>query len=247
MLISQNCSQPNSEQILSLIRTNYGTPKVSHLLRLLASYNLIQLTRVEAVRVDRPSKREQLTVKLVQRYFPELNIQMLDSSPEPAQAREPLEQLEIASQILISRGIDQEGIFRLTKSLARPEELRAMIQSGTPIDLHRENLHDLAGLFKCSLLKSFPGMLTEEDIHQIVATHNPTAYLSALSQDRRRFLALLGQVCRAIDGNKDRNRMDMSNLARVIAPNMFQHHDPMVEFRLINPTIEATRIILFHA
>lgn len=247
MLISQNCTQAPAEQILSLIRTNYGPPKVSQLLRHLTSYNLIQLNRFEPICLVSPTKREELTVKLLQRYFPELNIQMIYSPAEPTQVQGPLEQFENAAKMLIQRGIEQEGIFRLTKSLTRPEELRIKIHSGDVVDWHQENLYDLATLFKCSLLKSLPEMLKEEDIRQIVATNDPSSYLSSLSPDRRRFLGLLGRVCRAIDGNKDRNRMDMSNLARVIAPNMFQHQDPLVEFRLINATIEATRIILSNA
>ena len=248
--------------LLSYIKHAHGQ-KPSNIYKSLATLNLIQLGRLDPVTIPNPSLRQQLLVRLLKKTFAELPISMTDGhggdgaagaehgqekeTPKVGETEGPLGQLERAAEVLLERGVECEGIFRLARSSNRPEELRAQIMRGEAPPMWEEDPFDLAALFKGYLLKSLPGMLSEAAIEEITRTGSSRAFLETLPTERRTFLAILGRVCRAIDAQQARNKMDLSNLARVVAPNMFQHHDASVELRLIAATIEATKVILQQA
>lgn len=247
-----------SNDLLSYLKHSHGQ-KPSNIYKSLATLNLIQLGRLDPVTIPNPSLRQQLLVRLLKKTFAELPILMTDGHYDDngaerkeeafiARASEgPLEQLERAAEVLLERGVACEGIFRLARSSSRPEELRIRIVQGEAPPMLDEDPFDLAALFKCYLLKSLPGMLNEAAIGEITRTGSSEGFLTTLSTERRTFLAILGRVCRTIDAQQAHNKMDLSNLARVIAPNMFQHPDASVELRLIASTIEATKILLQQA
>lgn len=188
-----------------------------------------------------PTTAEVLATKLLKSHFPNLPV---DIELPTGEQCNPMYQLRMAAELLIEKGHHMEGIFRLTKSLDRPDILASQIASGSPVDMSIDSPYDLASMFKVYTRKYHPNLLTEADISSIIAKQNASEYMASLSAERREFLTLLIQLCRAIDANKEENKMDLSNIARVLGPNFFQHPEAKVEMRLIAPTIDAVHIIL---
>lgn len=229
-------------------------PKFSDVIKHLAAFTPKQLAAIGEIQISAPSRRELLIINLLKQRHPTLRIRITQpcTAPEACCGTEdertefvaPAEQLRVAAEIIALRGIEEEGIFRLMKNLSRVEELRAAIASGQRINMLGDSPFDLASLLKAYTRVNVPNLLDAEKIEQIVAANDATLYLSTLDPETREYVGFLGRVARNVASHQEKNRMDMSNLARVFAPNFFQHPDPLVEMKYIKATIEATKIIL---
>ncbi|PJF19582.1 Rho GTPase-activating protein 1 [Paramicrosporidium saccamoebae] len=229
------------ESLISLIRPQ-PPQKISlaQTVEMLVQSNEISM---EPVILEDATVGEVLATRIMRSSFPEFPVTAVASN-DSTERIDPMVQLTHAADLITQHGISVEGIFRLTKSLERPEELASIIAAGTRADMEHDSPYDLASMLKIYTRKYYPNILSESDITSINETGDAATFLSTLTAERRRFLALLGALCRTIDSHQETNKMSMSNLARVLAPNLFQHPDPMVEMRLILPTIEAARIIM---
>lgn len=258
--------QVSGESFLVMLRPLSGErAKITDIIKVLALMSPSQISRIGEVIVNCPTRRELFLIKALVTQYPTLNIRFERNISSTATATvnvnanapsldidsrfsviaiNPIEQLCSAAEIIMRRGVGVEGIFRLTHSLDRPEELRAFISLGRPVNMDGDHPLDIASMLKLYTRIGFPNLLTESDLTDITKTKDCSHYLGSLSPDRRQYLNLLGTICRKVDAHKDITRMDLGNLARVFGPNFFQHTDPLIELRLINLTIEATKLIL---
>jgi hypothetical protein len=229
------------ESLISLIRPQpLQRASLAQTTELLVQSNEIN---IEPIILEDATVGEVLATRIVKSSFPNFPVTAIASNNVVGRI-DPMVQLIRAAELVAQKGIAAEGIFRLTKSLERPEELASEIAAGIQTDMDSDNPYDLASMLKIYTRKYYPNILSESDITSINETGDVTAFLSTLTAERCQFLALLGALFRTIDLHQETNKMSMSNLARVLAPNLFQHPDPMVEMRLILPTIEATGIIM---
>jgi hypothetical protein len=244
----QQISLTNHE-VITFLRSHSGHPTAfADIVRKLSLMQPSELATMEKIVILGANRRELYAIKTLATFFPTLKFHVEMAQTVPITGRfEPLEQLTMAAELLMQRGTIVEGIFRLACNFDRPEQLRRSIAAGIPVDMGSDNPLDIASMFKLYTRIGFPHLITENDLREMVKSGDCASYLSALSTDRRHFLALLGRLCRAIDSNKEINRMDLSNLARVFAPNFFQHPDPLTEMRLIGHTIDVTKLILASA
>ena len=233
------------DSIRNAIMMGAANSSIASVLKVISGISMIELGRLRMVNVPMASKQEKLMCRLIKRQFPELKLQVKESVRRFGMMG-AWDVIEAAFNELANRGWKEVGIFRLKQSSKRTEELYQMMCEGGYVDFKNELCHDIANALKMYLLRRLPRMLEIEDIEEVVATRSLARVYMKWNDEQKKFISLLGQLCRRIDALSGVNRMDMGNLARVIGPNMFQHEDPKVEFDMINKTIEATRLILTH-
>jgi hypothetical protein len=160
---------------------------------------------------------------------------------------EPLEQLEQIVDTIITKGAEVEGIFRLGASTEESKIIVKDICDGKQADISRVTPLSLANVIKRYTREVYPHLLTQEDIGRILAIEDASDYLASLPSRRRRFVGLLGRIARGLQSKVELNRMTITNLAIVFAPNFFQHPDPIVERDLNSPCRKVVELILLSA
>lgn len=150
-------------------------------------------------------------------------------------------------------GMKQEGIFRLMRNLDRVDQLVADLLNNKNVDWASQDCHDIAGTIKAYSRKRMNNMFSKQDIEEIVKSKSANDFMQRLRKSaladsssmlRHQQALFLSELAHAVNGEISSNRMDWGNLARVFAPNLFQHPDPAIELQLISSTIEATQLLL---
>ncbi|EAW47639.1 T cell activation RhoGTPase activating protein [Homo sapiens] len=132
--------------------------------------------------------------------------------------------------ILCLKGPSTEGIFRRAANEKARKELKEELNSGDAVDLERLPVHLLAVVFK-DFLRSIPRKLLSSDLFEewmgALEMQDEEDRIEALKQvadklPRPNLLLLkhLVYVLHLISKNSEVNRMDSSNLAICIGPNM---------------------------
>ncbi|XP_072499927.1 T-cell activation Rho GTPase-activating protein isoform X2 [Notamacropus eugenii] len=132
--------------------------------------------------------------------------------------------------ILRSKGPSTEGIFRKAASEKARKELKEELNSGGMVNLETRSVHLLAAVFK-DFLRSIPLKLLSSDLSEewmaALEKSNEENKIESLKQvtkklPRANLLLLKCLVCMlyAISKNSEVSKMDSSNLAICIGPNM---------------------------
>lgn len=224
-------------EIMQIMRPSLGSARyrVTDLIKILAPLKPHQLEAIGEIVIERANAHDRLAVKLLRYAFPELHIH---TNFTPA-----LRQIYSVMEAVVQRGKHDEGIFRLSKNIALAEGLATRILAEEEVDLSNIITYDLAIIIKTFTKQAFPHLIKLADLENFRTTENISLYLEGLTPVRRHYLGQLALMARAIAAEEATNRMSLSNLARVFAPNMHQDANPVVEFHWINTTIKMVERI----
>jgi len=138
-----------------------------------------------------------------------------------------------AMQTILAKGIDSEGIFRLSGHAGHISELKMQIDSGIFVDLDKiENVHDLSGLFKLFFRELPDPLLTYEYYDEFSAVlrepkekhgHALSLIIPKLPLHNRVLLEQLTLFLIKISNNSAVNKMTISNLSIVFGPNLLRN------------------------
>ncbi|XP_004628573.1 T-cell activation Rho GTPase-activating protein isoform X2 [Octodon degus] len=132
--------------------------------------------------------------------------------------------------ILCLKGPSTEGIFRKAASEKARKELKEELNCGSSVDLERLPVHLLAAVLKdflrsiplkllsCDLFEEWMGALEKQDEEDRIEALKQVA--GQLPQPNLLLLKHLVSVLHLISKNSEVNKMDSSNLAICIGPNM---------------------------
>lgn len=215
---------------------------LGELVKLLATQSPSIIASIPEIVIKKPNAHDHLVVKLMCMQFPALKIRTTQ--------RETMENMYKIMDEIIKRGLEKEGIFRLTFDLEGAQSMMHKVIDGEQIvEIASTEPHDLAIVVKGFTRNAFPNLIQTSDLETFKAKgiSSVASYLANLSSTRRFYLAKLAALCRNIAENESKNKMNIHNLARIMAPNMFQDRDPMKEIAFINTTISFVEEILKQA
>uniref|UniRef100_A0A8C3MUG6 Uncharacterized protein n=1 Tax=Geospiza parvula TaxID=87175 RepID=A0A8C3MUG6_GEOPR len=136
--------------------------------------------------------------------------------------------------ILYMKGPSTEGIFRKTANEKARKELKEDLNKGGNVDLKSKSVHLLAVVLK-DFLRNIPSKLLSADLYEkwMQALEKPSKQekieelkevADKLPRPNLVLLKLLLSLLHHISQNAETNRMDSSNLAICIGPNMLSPH-----------------------
>ncbi|XP_007883044.2 rho GTPase-activating protein 40 isoform X1 [Callorhinchus milii] len=137
---------------------------------------------------------------------------------------------------LEQKGLETEGILRISGSVARMKNLQKELEENfyqKTFDWEKVNQNDAAGLLKMFIREMPHPLLTTEYLSAFAAVKNITDHkqrLHALNllvlilpePNRCTLKCLLEFLCKVI-GKEKKNRMNLWNVSTIIAPNLFMH------------------------
>ncbi|EPZ36660.1 RhoGAP-domain-containing protein [Rozella allomycis CSF55] len=138
--------------------------------------------------------------------------------------------LEWLITIIIEKGLENEGIFRIPGSTTRILKVKKQINKGEYPDKESLNIHDVAGLFKLFIRELSEPLMT-------FRFHLPLRFIQSLRDSKdaiqslkfivillpltnRSALQYIVWFLRKVSDLSQLNKMDASNLATVIGPNI---------------------------
>ena len=229
-----------SSTIINIMRSPTGYKyQITDLISVLATISPEQLSRIPEIVLDKPTLHDRSVLTALAMQYPQLRI----CTPYLA----ALENIDKVMEEISFRGLRKEGIFRLTFDLEGAARMTREVVAGESIDVINSDPYDLAIVIKGFTKLAFPNFLKISDLELFQTNGIITEYLETQNTHRREYLSKLSALCRKVAEQEDKNKMNLHNLARVFAPNMFQDLDPMVEMRWINTTIAMVERIFREA
>lgn len=129
-----------------------------------------------------------------------------------------------AMDALEHHGTEEEGIFRISGSAKRIQELRELIDFNGNYDLRQENVHDLTGLLKAWLRELPNSLIPFKLFEQIWTERGETTACARLIREcpnsSQGILIPLFHALHKISQNSSKNLMSPENLGIVFAPNL---------------------------
>jgi len=132
------------------------------------------------------------------------------------------------------RGLDEEGIFRVSGNAITRQKLQQALDNGESIKLHETDVHDVAGLIKLYFRELPVPLLTYELYDCFIAaivTKHSTSPLGVEIIRKVVYLLPPGHLCvlrklmeflRKVRSRCTYNKMSVENLATVFAPNLIK-------------------------
>eukprot|EP01114_Cavostelium_apophysatum_P013587 TRINITY_DN3323_c0_g1_i1.p1 TRINITY_DN3323_c0_g1~~TRINITY_DN3323_c0_g1_i1.p1 ORF type:complete len:503 (+),score=134.88 TRINITY_DN3323_c0_g1_i1:163-1671(+) len=146
--------------------------------------------------------------------------------------------ISAAFQYILDKGLDEEGIFRVSGSISSVQRLQRALASGEKQTFHKDDPYDVACLVKV-FFRELPEPATTFDLYDcFLGTSGLPEHYRVPAMTKLIMLlpppniALLKSLCefiRKVENNKEKNKMGIDNLAIVFAPNLFRPENASIE------------------